>query len=350
MATIKDVAQRAGVSVCTVSRTLAGKEYIKDETRQRVMDAVSALQYQPNRIAASLKTGRSFALALILPSITNIYYPKLARYVEQAAAESGYMVYLCTTENSLEKEKNILQDIPFQNIAGVIITPTSNEHAHIMELSRHNIPYVYLNRNFEDDIRHCIRIDNETAAFHAVTHLIENGHTSIGCVFQSFDNTSYEERYRGMVHALDAHGLSLDPRHAVLGLKADTPDGSVPAIMKMLSQPGRPDAVFACNDMLAFSVYKAAYNLGIRIPDDLSVFGYDNCIMADIVAPPLSSFSPPARELAQTAVQFINHFIKTGELMEVPVLSGHLVLRGSVNNKGQTDRPEWSPTDHLTSP
>lgn len=330
MSTLKDVAKRAGVSICTVSRTLAGKDNIREETRQQVMEAVRELNYQPNRLAASLKTGRSFVLVLVVPSITNIYYPRLAKAIEQEADRAGYRLLLCTTDNSPEQEKRLLQELYCQNVAGVIITPTSNEHDHIKRLQEHHIPYIYLNRDFQDDAEHCLRLDNELAAYQAVSFLIENGHTSIGCVFQRFDNISYNERYDGMMRALREHGLSIDPNHMVLDLESDNPDAGVKFITEMLSRTDRPEAVFACTDMLAFSVYQAAYRLGLRIPDDLSVFGYDNCIMANLVAPPLSTFSPPVNALAQTSVQFIDYYVKTGELLSLPLLTGHLVIRESV--------------------
>lgn len=333
MATIKDVAKISGFSVCTVSRTLSGKGYVKEDTRKKIMEAVTELSYRPNSTAVSLKTGRNHALALILPSITNIYYPKLAKYVERFANEQGYMIYLCNSENSLEKERKILQNIPSQNIAGVIITPSTNEHSHIMKLRDFNIPYIYLNRNFTDDKEHCIRIDNRKAAYDAVSYLIQNGHRAIGGIFQSFGNMSYEERYDGMVQALKDYGLPVNPRYFLFDTEVDDLKAPVMAISRILEQPDRPEAIFACNDMIAFSVYKAAYGLGLRIPDDLSVFGYDNCIMADMVAPPLSTFATPAGELSRASVSFIDHYIKTGKPMELPILEGHLVIRESVKNK-----------------
>lgn len=334
MATIKDVAKKSGFSVCTVSRTLAGKGYVKEDTRKKIMEAVTELEYRPNSTAVSLKTGRNHALALVLPSITNIYYPKLAKYVEHFANEQGYMIYLCNAENSLEKERKILQNIPSQNIAGVIVTPSTNDHAHIMKLRDFNIPYIYLNRNFTDDKEHCIRIDNRKAAYDAVCYLIENGHRTIGGVFQSFENMSYEERYDGLVLALNEYGLPVNPHHILFNTEVDDLQASVTAIRTILEQPDRPDAIFASNDMIAFSVYKAAYGLGLRIPDDLSVFGYDNCIMADMVAPPLSTFATPARELSRASISFIDHYIKTGRPMNLPILKGHLVIRDSVKKIG----------------
>ena len=333
MATIKDVSKKAGVSVCTVSRTLSGKGYVKQGTRDKIMAAVKELNYRPNKLAIGLKTGHSNILALVLPSITNIYYPKLEKYIERFANQRGYMIFLCNAENNLKKERHILENMCQQNIAGVIITPCTNEHSHIMKLSDYGIPYVYLNRNFDDDATHCIRIDNETAAYDAVSYLLSCGHKKIGGLFQSFSNMSYEERYNGMVRAMTEQNIPVNQDYIIYDVDVDNLTASYLQIKELLSRFDRPEAIFACNDMIAFNVYKAAYDLGLKIPDDLSVFGYDNCIMANMVAPTLSTFDTPAEKLSRAAVDFIEHYINTGEPLTLPIIQGRLVIRDSVQNK-----------------
>ncbi|HIR44597.1 MAG TPA: LacI family DNA-binding transcriptional regulator, partial [Candidatus Ventrisoma faecale] len=140
MATIKDVAKMAGVSVCTVSRAIAGKGYIGQETYDRVMKAVEELQYTPNKTAVGLKTGRTNIIALVVPGIRNVYYPKLATCVQNYADEKGYMMLLCSTDYSLEKEKKIIEKLCSQKVSGVMITTCSNENAHIKKLKSYNIP------------------------------------------------------------------------------------------------------------------------------------------------------------------------------------------------------------------
>ena len=123
MATIKDVAKLSGYSICTVSRALSGKGYLKEETRQKIMDAVKELNYHPNTTAVNLKTGRRRTLALILPSLTNIFYAKLETYMESYASQNNYLIYLNNSEYSLEKEKQIIDSLIGLDIAGVIIAP-----------------------------------------------------------------------------------------------------------------------------------------------------------------------------------------------------------------------------------
>jgi len=335
MATIKDVAREAGVSVCTVSRTLSGKGYIKAETRERVLKAIKDLNYHQNKLAVSLKTGRTNTIALIIPDVMNMYYSRLAKYTEQCALERGYMVYLCNSGNSIEREKKFIENLCRQKVDGVAVTTCTNEHRHIQKLAEFGIPYVYMNRNFEDEPEKCIRNDNFKAAYDCICYLIDSGHTRIGAIFQSFDNMIYEERYRGMKKALEDRGLALDERNILFDI-----DGLAEChteIEKILRQEGRPEAIFAANDMLAFDVYKAAYNCGLKIPDELSVIGYDNIIMADKMNPPLTSYFTPALELAEAAVKYIDTDIREGMLCSFPVYEGELVVRDSVKIKNRKD-------------
>lgn len=332
MATIKDVAKKSGYSVCTVSRALSGKGYLKEETKQKIMAAVEELHYRPSTLAVNLKTGRRQTLALILPSLTNIYYAKLEKYMESCATQKGYTIYLSNTEYDLDKEKEIIDNLTGMDIAGVIILPTSSEHAHIMRLSEYGIPYVYLNRTFEDDLEHCIQLDNEKAAYEAVSYMIKLGHRNIGGIFQSFDNGNYQERYNGMMRALKEHDLTCPPDNILYDVNAEDMSATPGRILQLLQKPNRPEAIFACNDMIAFNIYRAAYILGLRIPDNLSVFGYDDCVMANFVTPPLSTVSLPAKQFSTTAVDFIHHYAETGTLKKLPALKASLVIRNSVKN------------------
>lgn len=331
MATIKDVAKKAGVSVCTVSRAIAGKGYIKQETRERIMEVVKELEYVPNRTAVGLKTGQTNLLTLVVPTIRNIYYPKLARYVQNYANEKGYMLLLCSTDYELEKEKKFLRSFYSQSVGGVIIATCSNENEHVKHLKTHGIPYMYLNRTYEDDMDHCLRLKNRKAADEAVSHLIDMGHKNIGGLFRNFDNMTYLERYEGMVDSMKRHGLKINKEKILFNVE-DSED-SYQIIENLLKQENRPGAFFASDDMLAYGVYKVAYDLKLNIPDDLSVVGFDNSIMSDVIAPHLTTYDVPVKELAQTSVEAIDECIRTGKMPEIPILEGKMIYRESVSKK-----------------
>ncbi len=328
MATIKDVAKLAGVSVCTVSRTISDKGYIKEETRKKVWEAIRQLDYRPNKVAVSLKTGRSNVLALIIPDVMNMYYARLAKYLEEEAGKLGYMVYLCNSGNDGEREKQFVEILCQRNVDGVVVTPCTNEHQYVHKLASARIPYVYLNRTFPDDMDHCIRMDNFKATYECITYLIGQGHKRIGAVFQNFHNMIYEERYQGMRKALEDHGIPY--REDYMIFNGDCSEACRERIGQLLMRSDRPGAIFAANDMLAIDVYKTAHNCGLVIPEDLSVVGFDDIIMAEKIAPAMTTYCTPAKEMAEAAMTYIDNSIRNKCQKSFPVYEGKLIIRDSV--------------------
>ncbi len=333
MPTIKDVAQASGYSVCTVSKALSGKGYIKESTKEQILKVVDEIGYHPNHLAVSLKTGKTRALALIVPDVTNVYFSRLEKYVDHYAGQFGYMVYLCNTNNSLEREKSYVSNLSEGRVDGVLITPCTPEHGHVGRLKEAGIPYVYLNRYYRDDSEHCLPLSNEHGAYECVNYLIRKGFRRIGGVFQSFSNTSFEERYKGMKRALEEAGIQMDESLNVFDL--DDLDNAHTQIRKLLTGSDRPEAIFAANDMLALSVYQAAYESGLRIPDDLSVIGYDNSYMSDKMAPKLTSYYSPVRESAEVAIRYLMAILDKRSPEKMERLDGWLVEKESVLDKNR---------------
>ncbi len=333
MPTIKDVAQASGYSVCTVSKALSGKGYIKESTKEQILRVVDEIGYHPNHLAVSLKTGKTRALALIVPDVTNVYFSRLEKYVDHYAGQYGYMVYLCNTNNSLDREKSYVSNLSEGRVDGVLITPCTTEHKHIVRLGEFGIPYVYLNRDFKDDAQHCLPLHNEDGGYECVRYLIRKGFKRIGAVFQSFSNTSFKERYAGMKRALEEAGLEMDDSLCIFDM--DDLDNAHESIRELLMRPDRPEAIFAANDMLALSVYQAAYESGLRIPDDLSVVGYDNSYMSDKMAPKLTSYYSPVRESAELAIRYLMAILDHRAPEEMNTLDGWLVEKESVSDKNR---------------
>ena len=173
-------------------------------------------------------------------------------------------------------KRQFLERLYSQNVSGVIVTTCSDENEHIKRLKTYGIPYVYLNRTYEDDLEHCLRIKNREAADEAVSYLIDMGHKNIGGLFRSFDNMIYRDRYEGMQDALKRYGLNVNEEKILFNVE-DSED-SYQIIEDMLKQENRPGAFFASDDMLAYGVYKVAYDLKLNIPEDLSIVGFDNSI------------------------------------------------------------------------
>ena len=327
MATIKDVAKLAGVSICTVSRALADKNNIKPQTRERVLSAARELDYKPNFSARSLKIGSTNTLGLIVPDITNPYYPKVAKSIEEYAGRQGYMILLCNANEELEKEKRLVETLKKRNVDGVIVLPCSQHIDHIQSLEKSGIPYVFFNRSFSGE-RHCIPSDNYYGAYTMTKYVIENGHKKICAAFLSFDNPIYQERYEGTLAALREHGLQACAEQFLFNVRSI--QDFYKRMLVLVGQPDRPTALVAANDMLCIGAYSAANACGLHVPEDLSVTGYDNIQFAEMMMPPLTSFLQSEDEMARTGVDYLLELI-AGEQPEPPKqLRGRIIVRRSV--------------------
>lgn len=216
MSTIKDVAQLANVSTCTVSRVLSEKGYISENTRRAVLAAVAELRYQPNSIATELKVGVSNTIGLIVPDITNFYYMELAAQIEKYANAMGLLIYLCNSSYDRKKEKKFVLALSNRKIKGMIVIPVSNEISHFLDLQKKQIPFVFINRAFPDALDFCIIEDNFNAAYEIITHLSSLNRKHIAGIFQSFDNMIYQERYEGMKVALSDSNLPFHESFIIL--------------------------------------------------------------------------------------------------------------------------------------
>ena len=274
--------------------------YVKPETRKKVLEAAEQLQYRPNHTAQSLQSGNTNTLGLILPDITNMYYPIIAKHIEAYAAEKGYMILLCSSDMSVQKEAQLVELLKKRNVDGVIALPLSKAISHIQSLAYQGIPYVFVNREFENDAN-CIPSDNHFGGYTMTKHLIEHGHRDICAIFQSFDNPIYEDRCSGAKAALREFGLD-DSRflYDVTDMQ-DVHD----RVVGLLGETGRPTAFFVANDMLVAGVYSAAYHRGLGIPKDVSVVGYDNIAYSSMMIPPLTTFEQPEAEMAREAVDYL---------------------------------------------
>ncbi|GHV37918.1 LacI family transcriptional regulator [Spirochaetia bacterium] len=332
MTNLKDVARYTGLSVSTVSRTLSNKSYVKDGTREKVLEAVRLLNYSPNIMAQSLKKGRSNTIALMIPSIQNMIFPDLTRGVEDTARKNGYTVILCNTDENIEIEKSYINTLRPRLIDGFVIASMMPHSTHIQQLRKDNFPMVLALRAYDNSID-AVVVDNRRAAHNAVKYLIERGHRRIAITLGNTELTLYSERYKGYRQALEENNIPLDEK---LVIRERFNIGSFYNLTKALLESGViPDSVFATTDAQAITVMRAIYDCGYRIPGDISVIGFDNVEMASMVEPPLSTVSQPLYEIgvlaAQKLIFQIEYKEKHGVLDEpmIDVVETHLLVRKS---------------------
>ena len=329
MATIREVAKLTGVSVSTVSRALANRHYVKEETRERILQAVRELDYRPNLMARGLKEGCTKTLALVLPDITNPFYPKLVKSVEKYADANGYSIILFDSNEDKKRELHHIETLLSHAVDGVLFISSSDDTAQLNALRDAGLPMVIVNRDFECDYLR-ISNDNYDGAYAMIDYLIKNGHRRIACLLGSMKLQRYRQRCEGCRQAMADNGIENFDK--LFFHDVTTTEKAYAMTKSALAMRERPTAFFAFIDMIAMGVYSAVNDSGFRIPDDISVVGFDNIHMSQHMVPPLTTYEHPVDEIAKTAIESLIRQMKTpGEkLAGMEIIKGSLIVRKSV--------------------
>ncbi|HHY42133.1 MAG TPA: LacI family transcriptional regulator [Thermoanaerobacterales bacterium] len=332
MVTIKDVAKKAGVSPSTVSRALSGNASVKESTKQKILEAVKLLNYRPNFLAQGLKEGKTKTIGLIIPNIRNPIYPALARGVEDTAKKFGYSVVLCNTDEDVKAEKEYIQKLRKRWVDGLLIAPAAKETEHIVELQKEGFPMVIIVRNV-DFLANAVIIDNFRAAYDAVSFLIKTGHQRIAIIKGNQQLALYRERFRGYKQALLDAGLPVH-EELITGDESDSVQWSLDgynAVYSLFAQNIKFDAVFATTDLRAIGAIRAIKDHGYKVPEDISVIGFDNLEFSSLIDPPLSTVSQPLYDIGVRAVNKLLALINTETMQEptVEIMSSELIIRRS---------------------
>jgi DNA-binding LacI/PurR family transcriptional regulator len=344
--TIHDVARVAKVSVSTVSNVLNGRrERMRADTLERVMRAMAELGYSPNQMARGLKTGFVPTIGLIVPSVANPFWGAFARYVEHAALARSCQVMLCNGERDPQREQQYAESMLARGIRGVILGSAPLSMTHMVGLVKRGLNVVTFDREAAgtDGIEFdSVRVDNAGGMRQAVEHLLDLGHRRIGFVSGPISSSSRNDRLESYRSTLTLRGVTPDPEliWTTPVSEADeegTGIGKV-AALALLKKPNPPTAFCAINDMTAFGVYAGVREAGLEIPRDISVVGFDDIALCEVVTPGLTTVHQPLDELMKSAVELLLARLerkRTGPASHV-TLPGKLVLRGS------TGKPEKS--------
>lgn len=300
---IKDVASMAHVSSATVSRVLANKPYIREEIRQRVLQAVETLGYQPNRVARTLRVQSSQIIGLIISDIQNPFFTALVRAVEDQAYAHQYAVFLCNSDENFDKESLYIDLLMAERVAGVIIVPTNENAGSINKLYKANIPLVVVDRQIRDLDLDTVSIDNVKAAHDLVAHLVENGHQRIGAILASPEITTGYERFQGYMAALNEQGIQFDPSLVRTGLPREVLGRQF--VDELLSLPTPPTALFTGNNLLTVGALHGIKDRGLKIPDDLSLVAFDDMEWYSVISPTLTAVAQPIYEMGWAAADLI---------------------------------------------
>ncbi len=330
--TSHDVAKKAGVSVATVSRVLNSSPLVTEAARRKVLRAVKELNYQPNRAAQRLRAGRSRVIGLIISDIQNPFFTSVVRGIEDVAYQHGYSLVLCNSDEDPEKEKLYINVMRSEDVAGVILASASEANPQVDDLIAHNIPIVAIDRQIDDRQIDSVLATNIEGARAAVAHLIELGHRCIGYIGLPLTRTPGKERYEGYQRALSDHRLPVSSDYVRLA-DAKQPGGYA-STRDLLKQQPCVTALFVANNLMTLGALDAIRERGLKIPDDISIIGFDDMPWANLLQPPLTAIAQPTYELGQRAAELL-----LGRLKErnKPVTHEHLETRLIV--RGSTSQP-----------
>jgi LacI family transcriptional regulator len=327
--TIKDIAKHAGVSTATVSYVINQSRYVSPELTERVTAAIEQLGYYPDDNARSLRSKRTSMIGLIVPDNANPFFAEVAKGVEDAGFEAGYTVILCNSNAMLERELAYLDVLQSRRVDGIIVLSTSSEVDHLRPVVERGVPTIVFYREVSDMDVDALMLDNQAAGYLATQHLIDLGHRDIACIKPLSPTNPSARRVAGYQQAMEDNDLVWHP--ALMPQGNNLISGGAEATDELLAS-GRPfTAIFACNDAMAIGAMRSLRDSGYRIPDDVSIVGFDDIILATYTNPPLTTIASPKQEAGRFAVERLLERIeeKHDGGLRTFTLDTELIVRGS---------------------
>lgn len=328
MATIRDVAKRAGVSVATVSYVINGTKPVAPETAARVRRAMEELDYHPDASAQSLRTRTTHVIGVVVSDIANPFFATLVRGAEDCARQHGYSLLICNTGEDLENERIYLSLLSRRRVDGLLLAPTGKNDELIGRLIDRGMNIVFIDRTPPHLQAPAVLSQNEAGAYRATCHLIEHGHRRIGIVLGLPDVSTTAERLRGYRRALAHYGLELDEDLLVYGRSQVA--GAREACLALLSRPNPPTAIFATNNLMTIGAMQAIRKLSLRCPGEVSVVGFDDFEWAEAFDPPLTTVAQDPYGIGRQAVGLLLGLLSGDRKPEQVRLPVELRVRGSV--------------------
>ena len=332
--TIKDIAKRAGVSHSTVSRALRVNHLVSSETAKRIRQVAQEMGYRPSAVARSLKTNRTQVLGVIVSSISDPFFSEILNGIEASAQAGGYSLFIAASQHDPIKERQIVQTMMEQRTDGVIICSSSFSPEHGRQLLSYGFPVVVVNHQASESFNYSIYHDDVDGSSQVTQHLISLGHKHIAYLGNSQSGRTTQDRLRGFVNAMQIANLEV-PKSYIHHVDGGEPILGQESLVEYFTRlTPRPTAIVCFNDMLAIGVLKGCERAGLRVPEDLSVTGFDNITYSAFTTPCLTTFDQPKFSIGQEAAQLLLDLLqaKDGIIPETPnvkILKGKLLVRAS---------------------
>ncbi len=317
-ATIRDVAKVAGVSPSTVSRVLTKSAYVAEEKEKRVLEAIEKLNFKPNVVARSLRLKTSRIIGLLIPDITNPFFPEIAKGIEDAAHKNGYNIMLCNTENDIKKERNYVELLKGRQADGLIIAKAGEELEHLIDTIRAGIPISFIDRPVDLADADQIVSNNCLGMKIAVEKLYESGHSQIGLVAGPKHLPVADERYQGFRAGLLAKKLTINEEWIFNELFSV--NGGRNAGLKLLQMQDHPTAMICSSDVLAIGFIDSLSEAGFSVPEYMSVIGFDDINFTKYLKPKLTTIRQSKYEMGAKALELLLRRIKSKEIQPEKII------------------------------
>lgn len=327
--TLSDIAESLNVSVSTVSRALNGNKEVSANTSRKVMDAVRRLNYVPNEIARGLVTQTSKTLAALIPDILNPYYAELLKVIETEVSKNGFTLLLCITDESDDQIEYYIKEMMKRRVGGILLLSTVVKNAALFEQLKSSMVVVDIGTDTEGVDRICH--NNKRATYEMIRYLIGQGHRDIGFIGYKFDEmVSLSKRLEGYKKALDEAGIAFRSEYVSNADSINNP--GYYSAQKLLSLPKPPTAIHCMNEYVAMGAFIAISDMGLKIPDDISLTAYDDLAISQLMRPRLTTVHIPIPAIGEAAVEMLLQGMLSGPKKDKRTLTfdSELMIRDSV--------------------
>lgn len=357
MVTMKEIAQQLGVSVKTVSRVINDEKYVNEETRKIVLEQIQKLGYKPNQLARSLATNKTYSIGLLVSNIANPFFSEVVKGIGQTAQENGYSLIITDAETYEDAVKNI--DVLLEKrVDGIIIytmgfkSSSHKQHDELVvkfmdyirnlaeDMRKKDVYFSLINWQLKDSAVNSVCGDNKRGSCELTEYLIKSGHTKIGYITEKvsigtnsdFDRIDpwnvWDARFSGFMETLKKHDIKIEDHY--IQRETESFEGGYRAMLKYLDMKDRPTAVYAANDILALGAIYAINEKGLKIPDDISIVGFDGIDIGSMIYPKLTTMSHDRHKIGSIAVKFLIDNINDRSLINNTILSPKLTIGQSV--------------------
>lgn len=324
---IKDVARAARVSHPTVSRALRHSSLVKPDTAERIRSIARRMGYRPSAVARSLVTRRTKTIGVVVTTIADPFISEVVSGIEEVANENGYSVVLANSNADPEREVQVAHSFHERRVDGILVTASRVGARYLPLLSEMKVPVVLINSHHPAEFVYSVRIDNVTASRAATAHLIELGHKRIAYIGDRFGFQSDTERFSGYREALERADLPFLPQLVVHG--DGKAEGGLHAIATLMAMPDPPTAVFCYNDMCAIGALSGIRQRGLRVPNDISIVGFDDLLIASYTHPPLTTVHQPKQQMGRAAMRILLELFSNAQSITNIKMQGELIVRES---------------------